>query len=146
MRPGGASLFAGSLGLAALLLVIAGFLVIGSPEHIRRQQADQMRSLQLGILSGEIAAYRRGHGALPQRLEELEPSPGYGAVPLTDPEGIPFEYSVTGTDSYELCAHFALSTLDERASQEAGFQHPVFGRHASGRQCFSLHATAAGQK
>lgn len=138
LRP--TSLFGWLCGIMVLAAIVAGFLVIGSPTQIRLRRVDQMRVRDLTAIANHVAAYRKTHETLPQSLSGLVPSsPNYVVTPRNDPLGVPYEYSVTKKDSYELCAEFNEAAEDTSNSA----YETVFSKHSKGRQCFALEERPA---
>lgn len=131
-----AVVFAAVAALVAFLAVVGGFMVIGSPEHIRKERFDRVRSANLASLSYRISAYRRTHDALPGTLADISQRTTV-SIPLTDPEGRAYGYAVTGTYTYELCADFDLPS----ATRSPGMvSSSVFTIHPAGHHCFQLEA------
>ena len=128
--------FGAGLTLAALLAVIAGFMMIGSPNHVRKQELDRIRSSELAAISGAVSTYRSTHAALPAQLSDLS----HGAtldIALKDPEGRPYGFAVRGPYTYELCADFSLSSENEPEDRPPQM---IFTRHPAGYYCFQLEA------
>ena len=135
MKPQPTFLFAWLGGAAVLAAIVAGFLVIGSPNDIRQRRVDQTRVRDLAAIANQVGAYRRTHQTLPESLNDLVPSsPGYLLTPHNDPLGLPYEYSVKNVYSYELCAEFYGPAEDAANSR----YETVFSQHGHGRQCFTL--------
>lgn len=144
MRPGPTLFFAGLSGIAVLAAVAAGVAVIGTPGQIRSQRLDAQRVADLRAIAAAVDGYRQRYGALPPGLEAVrraEALRGYGDGPaLADAvSGQAYEYRVTGTSSYELCARF---DAEAREGRTPGI--PGFWRHGAGRRCFALEAPPAG--
>lgn len=60
-----AVVFGAGLTIAALLAIIAGFMMIGSPDHVRKQELDRTRSSELAAISGAVSTYRRTQPSCP---------------------------------------------------------------------------------
>jgi hypothetical protein len=138
MRFPPATLFAVLAGLATLAGIVAGFLVIGPPAEVRMRRFDETRAGDLGAISDAVAAYRRTHQGLPEKLDDLaRSSEVYRRYSLKDPAGRPYDYTAKDAFSYELCAEFDRATDD---AMETRHYPSIFWRHGQGRQCFSLEA------
>jgi hypothetical protein len=66
-------------------------------------------------------------------LGELSREGGISIV-ANDPSGAPYEYEITGSETFRLCATF------QRSSAEQG-RGADFWSHDAGRQCFRFAAT-----
>lgn len=108
--------------IAALLGVVAGFSMLGTPQRQRLLQADVKRVNDLQTIQRMI--YQRG--ALPGSLSEMN-------IALRDPvSGQPYEYRRIDDRRYQLCAVFAeASELPDRST---------VWNHGAGQQCFDLSA------
>ena len=126
--------------VAALLAIIGGFIVIGSPGEVRMRRLDQQRTIDLVSISGAVAGYRLTHDTLPASLEDLRRASPNRTIPHKDSTGRAYEYVKRDSFSYELCVAFDTAT-DQRPSEAQS----IFDKHASGRQCFSLEARPRAQ-
>ena len=137
MRTRSSAVFVGVASLGILIAVAAGLAVIGTPGNIRLQRLDDTRSQNLRTIANAIQGYHQRHGALPERLEQVQQD-AFLNVRLEDVEtGTPYEYRALDASAYELCAQF--STASDEADGALG--NSVFWKHASGRHCFTLQAT-----
>lgn len=111
--------------------VIAAFLVIGSPEHIRATRLDDDRVTDLQALIDAIGEDRRHGDPLPESLAQLVNRPTHSYLRTLDPETKqPYDYRVLDPDRFELCAQFATATKDPDRPAS------LLRNHGSGRQCF----------
>ena len=123
---------AGLSAVAAGVMVIFGFLQIGSPSTQRMLRADQKRVQDVYQLSVQISSrWKADSSKLPEHLDELT------GVAIADPiTRAQYEYRVQGGSKYELCAVF--STASERARETSS---PPAWSHTAGRYCFQLDAS-----
>lgn len=124
----------GSIFLLAVLVI--GFLSIGSPWTRRTQNFDDQRVSDLDGLDSEIKYFAEVHHNLPTDLEEIE----YDSY-NTDPEtGKLYDYQITSTSTYQLCANFSLPSSDQ--NEELDFLNQRTDRnswrHDAGYKCFDL--------
>ncbi len=134
------SVVAISLAVVVLAVIIVGVTLLDSPAQERLRRLDERRVDDLRNLSYELDFYWTREGTLPPSLEELSSEPGV-FVKLLDPEtGLPYEYRVLSSNTYELCAVFALDTAEEQDR----FYKDIWS-HGPGRQCFQLVARDVGQ-
>jgi len=125
------------LGFAVVVLavILIALSLLDSPAQERLRRLDERRVDDLRELSYELDFYWTREGILPTSLEDLSSEPGV-FVDLLDPEtGQPYEYRVLSSNTYELCAVFALDT----AVEQRRFYKDVWS-HGSDRQCFQLEA------
>ena len=123
--------------LVILVVLVLGFLRLGSPWSQREINADLRRARDLSGITIDI--HRRASG-LPARLEEVGRASG---ASLKDPvTGAPYEYHPKGGRAYELCATFSgegltLAEWDSREGEPMG----RFQKHPGGRYCYQLDAS-----
>jgi hypothetical protein len=136
MKVQSAQLFAVLSAIAAAAAIIAGMTIIGSPNEVRMRRFDEARADDLERISRGVSRYRETHENLPEKLDDLRHSPQIGNFNLQDPEGRPYDYTIKGAFSYQLCAEFdrtSESTVKVRSQS-------LFEQHEAGRQCFDLEA------
>jgi len=132
--------------------VVGSFFIIDTPAVRRAKNLDNVRVERLSTIQGAIQDYYGwsggpGNQRLPKNFDELisYAKVSIGEDGLIDPvTKARFEYKVTSTKAYELCATFntefskdssqtnALTTGGEPASSAQRFYHGV------GRKCFNL--------
>ncbi|MDP3735555.1 MAG: DUF5671 domain-containing protein [bacterium] len=101
-------LFAVAASSVVLGSIIGGFLVIGSPKEARDRRFDDQRTSNLQEIQWQVIEHWRQRRSLPPDLAALTEIFGY--VQPLDPATTrpPYEYRVTGPNSFELCAMFSL--------------------------------------
>ena len=138
--------------IAAVLVVIAGLITLGTPARARARKFDRLRVADLSQLSNQIDGYWVKHAVLPEALDSLVSTRQLDRVP-TDPRNHkPYTYLVTGERSYRLCATFAQPS-DSNATPGYNADDIVFTngggmvtttrvphswRHDAGESCFDL--------
>ena len=138
---------AGTLLLVVATLVVlatlaAALWIIGSPASQRQVRIDERRVQELAIIEAALDRHWETHQALPASLEEMVASTPGLRLPLADPaDGPAYEYRVTGTDAFELCATFATSTAEPPAARSARARPDWL--HGEGRHCFQRSAPDA---
>src|SRR6185436_5857116 len=98
---------AGWGSLSAGSVMLAGLFMVGPPAEERMRRIDDRRVEHLRDIVRAENAYVERHGRLSSSLSDLEAAGGL----FPDKETGPYEYRVTGTDTYDVCATF------ERASR-----------------------------
>jgi len=113
------------LGIVAVIVVIVfGFMVVGSPAKQRNLRFDNQRTNDLNNIQWQIISHWQQNNTLPQSLSDLEDDLSGYKIPNDPKTDLPYEYNVKvrGIDSneskvkpsFELCANFALSTQDNK--------------------------------
>jgi hypothetical protein len=123
-----------------LVVLVLGFLRLGSPWSQREITADQRRARDLRGIANDI--HWRHASLPPDRLEELKSRWGES---LKDPlTGVPYEYHRNVGTAYELCATFARESLpaSEWDYRDGGPTGP-FSKPPAGRYCYQLDASQA---
>lgn len=155
MKASPAFLFGAGATCLVALSIIAAAAVMGSPASFRARRFDEQRAENLRALSQAIQVYYKEKNNLPESLPAfakdflLDYGPGYAAK-TRDPEtGVDYEYSVTGAQTYRLCATF--QTLADGSADGATYYRlggdfigpNNFWRHGAGRQCFDFTVKVA---
>ena len=138
-QAGGGRLLAWIAAIVAIAAVAAS-IWIHPPSEARARRFDEVRMQNLNQTETAIHSYYSFHQALPSDLKTLDGEENHHQeVKWHDPEtGQPFEYAVTGENTYRLCAIFARS---------ADQSDPFIGMnraHGAGRDCFQMKVTPQG--
>ncbi len=88
------------------MTVIGGFLLIGSPSHIRSLRYDQQRVSDLQSIQAEVVNYWQQKRALPESLDALNDQLSGFSVPSQPNAAGAYEYRAMGAAGFELCATF----------------------------------------
>jgi len=146
----GFKIFEWSVIAIILASVITGFLIIDSPSVRRAKRLDQDRIESLAMIRSSIYNYYdplndSGYHQLPANLDELinDPRVYIERADLLDPEtNKQFEYTVTGTSTYQLCATFEMEYTTESEAKTAVDLLPekagTLFYHPAGYYCFDL--------
>ncbi|MFA6376030.1 MAG: DUF5671 domain-containing protein [Candidatus Paceibacterota bacterium] len=128
-------------GAAILASIAYGFFLVGSPAKQRDIRFDEQRAGALRQIENSVANYWGQKAALPKDLGELS-AIGYD-VPKDPETSWQYEYSVTGTLSFKLCADFktetplaAVGTNPYYYSQPGLSTAPQNWSHGIGHTCF----------
>lgn len=144
--------------IAAILVVIAGLIMLGSPSRARERRLDELRVDDLARLSVAIDQYWAKHAALPDSLDSLVTAHQLDRVPKDPVTKSPYTYLVSGQRSYRLCATFLHPTdTGEVAMRENHVVYDSEGstvfardahswRHGAGESCFDLTPPAKDAK
>lgn len=134
-----ANMVGAAVGALAIMTIVAGFLLIGSPSHIRALRYDSQRVSDLENIQTELISYWQREHMLPPNLDPLnDPLSGYH-VPVDPATGAPYVYTKTGGASFTLCATFTAPSADTPTalSYPGGKSPEQDFMHAAGRTCFA---------
>jgi len=142
--------FASIVGISALAALIAGFFIIGSPAKQRDYQFDEQRLQALESIRYEIINYFKTNQSLPANLSYLSQSSSYFALPLDPETDQAYEYALTGSDSFELCATFGqdkpASLYPSKDFYAGGITNFYSQNFSQGRSCFDYTLTKEDQR
>jgi hypothetical protein len=131
----------GAALVVVITTVVAGLMAIGPPGLQRERRLDQRRVKDLSALSRQVEIHWNRNRQLPADLGALAKLPGF-RMPIDPDTGAFYDYIVTGTGTYRLCAVFALDTstqpMDNSYSQE--------WLHGAGPACFDRHVEGNSDK
>jgi hypothetical protein len=139
-----------SVGVLAVVTIIAGFFIIGTPQQARLYQYDAQKVNDLISIQSEIVSYWQAKKTLPATLVDLNDSISGFAVPSDEQSGAAYGYTVTGKTSFKLCANFNATTqsgYSTSAQTMPAVPAPAGGTvgnlansdwyHAAGNVCFT---------
>ncbi len=133
-----------AIGALTVMTVIGGFLIIGSPSHIRDLRLDQQRTSDLQSIQYSISNYWQQKRVLPKTLGDLN-DPLVGVTVPSDPlTKQPYEYKVESKENtFSICATFATPSEDmsgKGSYADVSMPYPSMDGtfdHAAGRTCFT---------
>ncbi len=141
------------VGVLALLTVVAGFFIVGTPQSARLYRFDEQKITDLQSIQYQIVNYYQLKQRLPANLSELADPVSYFKLPSDPQTGKPYEYSVTdgsGSDTplFGLCANFNKETRTTRTlgpneavdyiyPDTSGIKGNISWQHGAGRVCFT---------
>jgi len=129
----------------ALVSVVAGFFIIGTPAEIRMLRFDEQKVSDLQGIQYQIVNYYQQKEELPETLTFLDDPISSFMTPMDPQSGSAYRYTVTGALSFELCATFNKPTPDTRgqgAYPARDMSYPSMGiddnwQHEAGDVCFA---------
>ena len=135
------------VAILAIVAIIAGFFVVGTPAQARLARFDAQKVSDLQNIQSQVVYYWQAKQKLPVVITDLNNSLSYGPVPIDMQTGEPYTYQATGALSFKLCAVFnAESRVNQNPPPEtrAVMPMPVGGKgmpqdnwqHGSGQVCF----------
>lgn len=146
-NPGKSQTVGVAIGGLALLSIVTGFFVIGTPWQARLYRYDDQKVSDLETIQSQIVSYWQAKQELPVSLAALSDSIS-GFVSPVDPQTSQlYEYTVKGAQTFELCANFnavaqpysvALRAVPVGPAgyPSADAQNNVWN-HGAGRTCFT---------
>ena len=133
--------------ILAIVTIVAGFFIVGTPEQARLQRFDAQKVSDLQNIQSQVVYYWQAKQVLPSAMNDLNNSLNYGSDPIDSQTGEPYVYQATGELSFKLCAAF---NAESRASQNVYYESratmpvPTGGKemmqdnwqHGMGQVCF----------
>ncbi|MFZ1987411.1 MAG: DUF5671 domain-containing protein [Minisyncoccia bacterium] len=102
----------------ALLSVVAGFFIVGSPNDIRMVRYDERKVSDLQAIQWELVNFWQQKQTLPKTLDELKDPLSSFMVPMDIQTDAPYVYEVVDARSFKLCATFNRETQDTKGRGE----------------------------
>jgi hypothetical protein len=132
------TLWTGWVIFLALLSIISGFLIIGSPRTQRLTRYDEMKVSDLQSIQYQIINYWQQKAKLPQDLQDISDPLSNFFIP-TDPEtGTAYEYQKVTATEFKLCAEFNKDTKGQASMVSPTLMKGLSEnwQHSAGRYCF----------
>lgn len=141
-----ANLIGIAVGVLALITVISGFFIIGTPSHVRMLRYDEQKVQDLQSMQYQVLNYWQMKRALPVESGALVDSLGGYTLPIDPQSKASYVYKTTGKLTFALCA-----TFNEATPETAGMgaypardvAYPSMGggvnenwQHGAGEVCF----------
>jgi hypothetical protein len=129
------------VSVLALITIIAGFFIVGTPHEARQARLDVERVSDLQTIQSELTSYYQAKQALPSSLDALTSSLTYETMPVDPETGSSYGYEKTAALSFKLCATFNGPSRNNYA-QSVPIPAGVKGRgadtwqHEEGNDCF----------
>ncbi len=136
------------VGALALVSIIAGFFIVGTPGQARLYRLDDQKVSDLQSIQSQIISYYQYKQKLPQSLADLNDSVGYFTLPTDPQSGQPYEYdgsihvAAGAAPMFSLCAVF--NAPSQGTVGRDMLSYPASGynsknenwQHSAGRVCF----------
>lgn len=124
------------VGVLAVLIIVSGFLIVGTPQQARLSRFDATRIQNLQEMQYAVANYWQAKQQLPASLTDLN-------FTATDPQTkASYEYERTSTFSFKLCATFStesrpvIGTAANYTNSISGIKNSSNWEHGIGTMCF----------
>lgn len=133
--------------ILAIVTIVAGFFIVGTPAEARLRRFDSQKVSDLQNIQSQVVYYWQAKQKLPEKIDNLNNSLNYGPVPVDQQSGEAYIYQATGELSFKLCAVF---NAESRGSQNVYYESratmpvPAGGKgmmqdnwqHGMGQVCF----------
>ncbi len=126
-----------AFGFLAIITVVAGFLVIGTPGETRGYKLDQQRVYDLENIQSQVVSYWQEQHKLPNGLAALNDPLSNMIVPMDPETGSQYEYSTSSPLTFSLCATFSQPSWNARQAYAPSAGDEQNFSHAAGHTCFS---------
>jgi len=121
------------MSLILLGALMIGFWLTGSPLTLENQRVDNARLSDFSFLHEAIQEYANANGNPPANLSDL---PASAQKNTKDPStGKPFDYVVTSSSSFNLCATFFDDSMNKSKS------YSYIANHTKGYDCIPFTLT-----
>jgi len=133
------------VGVLALVTIVAGFLIVGTPAQARLARFDAQKVNDLQNIQSQVIYYWQAKQTLPASLTDLtKATTFYGPLPMDPETGELYGYEKTGALTFKLCTAFNTASRGTQAIEA----QPVTARptpakistdnwqHTSGMVCF----------
>lgn len=146
-RPAKANMVGVGVAALALLTIVSGFFIIGTPGHVRLLRFDEQKVQDLSQIQSQVLYYYQQKKALPTTLADLNDSLSNFIIPADPQTHQAYAYEATGPLSFKLCAVFNTPPPDTkgRGSYGGALSYPspagIGGmsdnwQHGAGTTCF----------
>ena len=133
-----------AIGIAVLVLafssVLAGFVIVGTPQEARRERFDTQKIYDLQNIEQKVTYYWQMKRMLPASLSVLQDAVTLGEMVPFDPQtGSSYDYVVKGPLSFALCASFNAESRVPREIAAVPVQRGPTANswaHGAGKVCF----------
>jgi len=137
--PAGLKAFISIVVAVVSIVAVSGLWIAGSPAAERARRFDERRTSELQSISYAIDNYWSINKALPRDLATLQETRDVYVGSIVDPEtGMPYEYTLTDSDTYSLCATFTNSSPETTTTQPYNPNTSKFWEHNAGRTCYQI--------
>jgi hypothetical protein len=136
--PAGLKAFISVVVAIVTVVSVSGLWIAGSPSAERARRFDDRRISELQSISYAVDNYWSLNKALPKDLETLQATRDAYVGSIVDPEtSEKYEYTLTDSDSYSLCATFGTVT---NSTEPTNYNPSTskFWEHGTGRTCYQI--------
>ena len=134
------------VAVLALVTIVAGFFIVGTPAEARLARFDAQKVSNLQEIQYRVTNYWQAKQRLPGTLDVLSDPLSYGPLPVDPQTGESYVYQAAGTLTFKLCATFNAESRVGQVSYETRAMMPVpegakgmmqdNWQHSAGEVCF----------
>lgn len=132
------------VAILALVTIVAGFFIVGTPAQARLSRFDAQKVQDLQNIQSQVTSYWQAKRALPPTLTDMVKALPYGSVPVDPQTGNAYEYAITGPLAFKLCASFNAENRGTQTWYPDRVASPYEGKpmvaddwqHGTGKVCF----------
>lgn len=137
--------FLGSL-VVVIVALISAFVFVESPAETRNIKYDNLLLEKFNQIDSAINTYYTNNEKLPENLDALLEESRFIQVRTLEDElaGKKFDYSVVDENTYELCATFKTTNIDQVESRYKYYSERW--EHEAGYQCLKQNVAASSEK
>src|SRR3989344_561627 len=106
------------IGVAAVIVIVAGFFIVGTPAQARLARFDEQKVSDLQNIQYQIINFYQAKQKLPGVITDLNNSLDFGSIPVDPQSGEPYVYKPGEGLSFELCADFNKESRTNRGLYE----------------------------
>ncbi len=104
-----------AVAVLAIVAIVSGFFIMGTPSEIRMYRFDDQKANDLTSIQWQIVNYWQQKEKLPAALSDLNDSISGFVVPVDKQSGQGYSYEITGKLAFKLCATF---NAESQANQQ----------------------------
>ena len=95
------------VGVLVLVTILSGFFILGTPQEMRQQKQDAIRTQDLQNIQWQVVNYWQQKESLPANLAELNDPISNNVLPVDPKTKQSYGYKRTSPLDFQLCATFA---------------------------------------
>ncbi|MDP2676365.1 MAG: DUF5671 domain-containing protein [bacterium] len=130
-------IFVWAVSFVAVLSIVLGFILTGSPATQRLMQFDQERIWNLQTIQSQLVFHFQQKGALPETLTNISDDISGFALPRDPETGKEYEYQKSGEFSFTLCADFKTEYIISGKIPSRPIHSFETWDHGIGHACFA---------
>ncbi|MFZ3044062.1 MAG: DUF5671 domain-containing protein [Minisyncoccia bacterium] len=113
------------VAVLALVTIISGFFIVGTPAQARLARFDAQKVNDLQNIQSQVISYYQAKQKLPGAITDLNNSLSYGPVPVDPQTGAAYVYQPGEGLSFKLCADFNVPTRANQLSLDGRMTAPI---------------------
>lgn len=137
-----------AVGILAVVTIISGFFIVGTPQQARLYRFDDQKVNDLTNIQWQVTNYFQAKQKLPMAITDVYSSLDNNTIPVDAQTGEQYIYSYKGNLSFQLCATFNAESRESQAQSydtrkvmptPVGIKRGVQDNwaHSAGEVCFN---------